>query len=267
MFNEDINIAKAQKVMLEMLKEVHKICVDNDITYWLDAGTLLGAVRHKGFIPWDDDCDISMSREDYEKFNKIAQSKLPEGMFLQNKDTDPEFPLNFTKIRKLGTKLVEKHETEEENYCQGVFIDIFPYDHYRSRYVIDYVLWHTFARVNRRKYRKGSLQRILVTIYTNIILYLPLKISRVLKNFLINHKELICNKNGLYFTYGIECCPIRRTKVSDIFPVKLEKAVFEGYDFYIPNNYDEVLKSNFGNDYMKLPPIDKRQTHAKKIVV
>lgn len=81
MFNEDKTIAAAQKVMLEILQEIHKICVENNLTYWLEAGTLLGAVRHKGFIPWDDDSDVSMPRADYEKFLKIAQEKLPEDMF------------------------------------------------------------------------------------------------------------------------------------------------------------------------------------------
>ena len=92
-FSEDKNVAAAQKVMLEILVEIHRICVENDITYWLEAGTLLGAIRHKGFIPWDDDCDVSMPRKDYERFLQIAQEKLPETMFLQTKETDKEYPL------------------------------------------------------------------------------------------------------------------------------------------------------------------------------
>lgn len=98
MFNEDKTIAAAQKVMLEILQEIHKICVENNLTYWLEAGTLLGAVRHKGFIPWDDDSDVSMPRADYEKFLKIAQKKLPEDMFLQTQDTDKEYPLPWAKM-------------------------------------------------------------------------------------------------------------------------------------------------------------------------
>ena len=92
--------------MLEILQEIHKICVENNLTYWLEAGTLLGAVRHKGFIPWDDDSDVSMPRADYEKFLKIAQKKLPKDMFLQTQDTDKEYPLPWAKIRKNGTLLV-----------------------------------------------------------------------------------------------------------------------------------------------------------------
>lgn len=136
MFNEDKTIAAAQKVMLEILQEIHKICVENNLTYWLEAGTLLGAVRHKGFIPWDDDSDVSMPRADYEKFLKIAQEKLPEDMFLQTQDTDKEYPLSWAKIRKNGTLLVETGETGNEKYHHGIFVDIFPYDYYESEEVI-----------------------------------------------------------------------------------------------------------------------------------
>lgn len=125
MFNEDKNIAAAQKVMLDILIEVHKICVKHNITYWLEAGTLLGAVRHKGFIPWDDDIDISMPREDYEKFLEIAQRELPSDLFLQTNKTDPEYSREITKVRKLNTLLIETGETGNENYCHGIFIDIF----------------------------------------------------------------------------------------------------------------------------------------------
>ena len=111
--------------MLEILVEIHRICVENNITYWLEAGTLLGAIRHKGFIPWDDDCDISMPRKDYERFLQIAQEKLPETMFLQTKETDKEYPLPWAKIRKNGTLLIETGETGEEKYHHGIFVDIF----------------------------------------------------------------------------------------------------------------------------------------------
>ena len=137
MFNEEnATVASAQKIMLEILQEVHKICVANDITYWIEAGTLLGAKRHKGFIPWDDDIDIAMPRKDYNKFLKIAQEKLPQDMFLQNKETEPDYYLPFSKIRKNNTLLIETGETGEENYHHGIFIDIFPFDNYKYGWFI-----------------------------------------------------------------------------------------------------------------------------------
>lgn len=191
MFNEDKTVAAAQKVMLEILVEIHRICVENDITYWLEAGTLLGAIRHKGFIPWDDDCDVSMPRKDYERFLQIAQEKLPETMFLQTKETDKEYPLPWAKIRKNGTLLIETGETGEEKYHHGIFVDIFPYD------------------------------------------------------------------------AGYVCL----TTVDEVLPVEFAENIFEGHSFYIPNDYDKVLKANFGDDYMELPPVDQRKTHAKMIKI
>ena len=116
MYSEDKNVAAAQKVMLEILKEIHKVCVKNNITYWLDAGTLLGAVRHKGFIPWDDDCDISMPRTDYEKFIEIAQSELNSKFFQEVAMLEPTgcgnpAPVLMTVIRETHAVSLPSHPT------------------------------------------------------------------------------------------------------------------------------------------------------------
>lgn len=267
MFNENPKVAAAQKVMLEILLEVHRICVQNDITYWLEAGTLLGAVRHKGFIPWDDDMDISMPREDYEKFLKIAQKQLPKGYFLQTTDTDPGYKCEITKVRRLNTLLIETGETGNEKYCHGIFIDIFPYDYYQHSWFVKWMRWTCLIRNEKEKYRRGSLIRLLVTLYTNVVLLIPIEISKFIKNRLALKPELFRNKNSKYFTMTLFHNIPRLTKTKDILPVKLEKNVFEGYSFFIPNNSDKFLKVVFGDDYMQLPPLSNRKTHAKKISV
>ena len=267
MFNEDKTIAAAQKVMLEILQEIHKICVENNITYWLEAGTLLGAVRHKGFIPWDDDCDISMPRADYEKFLKVARSKLPKDMFLQTKDTDKEYPLPWAKVRKNDTLLVESGETGKENYHHGIFVDIFPYDYYKYKWAIKLMEWCRTFKDKKNKYPKGSAYRVIVTIYTNIIMALPVRIVVFIVKFFKKHKEIVCCNDGEFFTYAIEGENVRLTKKEDIIPTKLVNNVFENKDFFIPNNPDRVLKANFGASYMSLPPVEQRKTHAKYIVI
>lgn len=265
MFNEDKNVAMAQRVMLEILKEIHKICMKHDIKYTLIAGTLLGAIRHKGFIPWDDDCDIAMLRPDYERFLEIAARELPEGYFLQTRKTDPGYPLNFTKIRKNNTLLIETGETGEENYHHGVFVDIFPFDYYKYRWLINWMQWTQTIRDRKKNYKKGSVKRAVVTFYTNIILLFPVQISLFVKHYLERHKGFFSNPQYDYVSYGLECCPVCPIKKEDLLPEKLVKNTFEGEDFYFPNRETEVLRVEFGNDFMQLPPEEDRKTHAKYI--
>lgn len=117
---------KVWNVELNILKEVKRICEKHNIKYFAEGGTLLGAARHGGFIPWDDDIDVAMLRDDYNKFIEIAQSELPEHLFIQNSKTDIR-PNLFTKIRDSRTTWIPKgNDLKLKNY--GIFIDIFPLD-------------------------------------------------------------------------------------------------------------------------------------------
>lgn len=118
-----------RKVEVEILKEIHKICTENDLQYYLCGGTLLGAVRHKGFIPWDDDIDIVMPRDDYNKFITLClNGKLDKQYILQNTDTEPEYHLPFTKIRKKHT-FFDEEGVRKLKIHKGIFVDIFPLDY------------------------------------------------------------------------------------------------------------------------------------------
>lgn len=265
MFNEDKNVAMAQHVMLDILKEIHKICIKHDIKYTLTAGTLLGAVRHKGFIPWDDDCDIAMLRPDYERFLELAERELPKEFFLQTKKTDPEYLLNFAKVRKHNTLLIETGETGEENYHHGVFVDIFPFDYYKYKWFINWMQWTQTVRDRKKKYKKGSATRAIVTFYTNVILLLPVQVSLFVKRYLEKHKEFFSNPEYDYVSYGLECCPIAPFESVDFYPFKLRQSVFEGEDLFLPNNPEKVLREDFGDNFMQLPPVEHRKVHAKYI--
>lgn len=100
-------LRKVQLTQLEILKEVDRICTKHGIKYWLSGGTQLGAVRHNGFIPWDDDLDIDMMREDFNRFLKIARTELQESYYLQDWFTEKAYGLPFAKIRKNNTLFVE----------------------------------------------------------------------------------------------------------------------------------------------------------------
>lgn len=117
-------LRKVQLTQLEIAKEIRRVCEENDIPYFLTCGTLLGAVRHQGFIPWDDDMDVGMLRENYEKFCRIAPEKLKPEYCWQSWYTDPNYALPFGKVRKRGTLYLEaKSHRLEEN---GFYVDIFP---------------------------------------------------------------------------------------------------------------------------------------------
>lgn len=265
MFNEDKTVAAAQKVMLEILIEIHRICMENDITYWLEAGTLLGAIRHKGFIPWDDDCDVSMPRKDYEKFLKIAQEKLPKDMFLQTRETDPAYPLPWAKIRKNGTLLIETGETGEERYHHGIFVDVFPYDYYESADVIKKLQWERRTKDKKSLYPRGSLKRALYGFYVNVLLYPSVHAAKEKRKYLIAHRDELNAKNFSYFTYSADVGDACVTRVDDILPVKLGENIFEGHSFCVPRRAEIILETTYGASYMQLPPINQRKTHAQKI--
>ncbi len=267
MYSSDKTVAEAQKIMLEILQEVHRICQKHHITYWLAAGTLLGAVRHRGFIPWDDDMDIAMTWKDYERFLKIAPSELKEGFFLQTKDTDPAYPFPFAKIRKNNTLLIETGETGEEPYHHGIFLDIFPQNHYKYSWFVDWMRWSFLFRDKKKKYPKGSLKRAFITFYTNIIMGIPASISNKIKSYFGKHTEYFLDESAPYLSYDIAFTEPYCTKKTDIFPVQYVENIFEGQGFYLPKDPDAVLISQFGPTYMELPPEIERRTHAQKIVL
>lgn len=128
----DDQLRQLQLTQLEMLKLFDKICQEHGIAYSLYAGTLLGAVRHKGFIPWDDDLDVCMSRKNYDRFLKVWEETKHDGYLLQNKENSPAFSQSFSKIRKEHSTFLQS-EKEAGCYHTGIFIDIFPLDRVPTR--------------------------------------------------------------------------------------------------------------------------------------
>ena len=135
----DSNLRKVQNAELDILKEFIEICRKINVRYYVIDGTLLGAVRHQGFIPWDDDIDIGMFREDYEKFVALAPQVLPECLFLQTYRTDEEYYRNSGKIRNSNTTMIET-VVKDLRMNHGVFIDIFPLDNYPTNMTA--VIWY-----------------------------------------------------------------------------------------------------------------------------
>ena len=119
-------LRRQQMRMLEILLEVDRICKKHDIPYWLSSGTLIGAMRHDGFIPWDDDLDIEMLRSDYLRLMEVLPKELPDWLALQNHDTDPNYFYFYAKVRDRRSRMLEQNGYDRLWKEQGIYIDIFP---------------------------------------------------------------------------------------------------------------------------------------------
>ncbi len=247
-------LRKAQLIMLEMLVEFDAICQKYNLKYWLDSGTLLGAVRHKGFIPWDDDIDLSMPVEDYRKFKTIAQAELSDNVFFQTRETDKEFKFDYIKLRSNKASIVEFHEKDKEiAYHQGVFIDIFP----------------MLTLQNTEFYQafyKDAFK--LIRDVSSISLHTPNgkdhpHVRKALLNAL-NEMHEGWEKENLKVIYSGKMPDVAAWfDIGEIFPLK--KIIFEGLEFYAPKNPNHYLGENYSFNFMELPPEDKRTIHAHEI--
>lgn len=257
-------LRQVQLIQSEMLQDFSGFCKEYGLEYQLFAGTLLGAVRHKGFIPWDDDIDIAMPRKDYNKLMKFFEKSKQNTYFLQNYQTDPEFHRQFSRIRKNKT-IYKQEDYATLNIHHGIFIDIFPLDDYfpdkfidRLRTLILQVLnYVNIARVASRVQNQSLLKKL----FWNI-LNIP--------NWLIPKKkfdEIYCSlltlwqDEGQYYTHLTDA--IHR-KGYDRFKISKRdfhnQAEFEGQLYRGPKNYHKYLSNIYG-DYMEIPPKEERVPH------
>ena len=267
-------IRDIQKVQLEILLEFDRICKKNNVKYQLFAGTLLGAIRHKGFIPWDDDVDVCLLRKDYIRFIKRCKTDLNPKYFLQTYETDKNYIMQFAKIRKNNTKFVERG-TSQCNIHQGIYIDIFPLDNILPDKFIGKVqqkLLYILGRINLSRvkmhcvYAKKPIEKYLSFIMHYLLKIVPKNWTDALQTKIAcafeNKKTIFASHltNGAsyerYYRYMVEKDDYKNT-------IDVE---FEGNKFPISRNYHKVLRNLFG-DYMNLPPIEKRNSHHNIIFI
>ena len=249
------HLRECQLRQLSILEVIDGICRKHDIDYWLEGGTLLGAVRHGGFIPWDDDIDIAMRAEDLKRFCEVAPDELPDDLFLQTPQTDPGSKEgNITKVRCLNSIYIEEGDHFIGDYCKGVFVDIFPY--------VDYP---DVGRSFMKKVSRG------VDVSHSVLHHLHYYSLRSFAEFFwFGAKNLfwravfaclmLCRNNKKYIgttleTNGYGCMHLRE----DLFPTK--DIAFEGKLFKAARVPDTYLKEQYG-DYMTIPPVEKRMIHG-----
>ena len=259
-------LRKAQLLMLKILKEVHRICEENNIKYFLSDGTLIGAVRHNGFIPWDDDLDIGMLREEYEKFCKIAPEKLGEEFVLQTTETDPGYGLQFGKVMLKGTVWLEHHAKKTNRNFSGIYIDIFPYDKIPKLKAKQKKLYKKYKFINALiaiKLKYSSLRNI-STLLKKCYYIIKVFVSKFISlRRLLLARDLLCKKfinedDVLITKYGGSFIRNQNT-IAAYSNYELHK--FEDSEFYIPKQFDDILNNLYGT-YMDLPPVEARINHG-----
>ena len=252
---EGTQLRKAQLKMLEILKAVDVICRKHNIDYWIDAGTLLGAVRHKGFIPWDDDIDISVRREDYKRMREILQQELPSNLVFVDWTTDKNYFDACGRVKMRNTYVeIPAFRYQKE---QGVWIDVLPMEALAS-YQEKVLGEHIFGKVFRHAHNEGkavkrSFLAYWITRFIALVLY-------PFAYLIISIFRWHGRKNSNILTYGFALCTVYpKHKLEWIFPttdIQFEDAIVRA-----PHDFDKYLTEFYG-DYMQIPPEDKRVTHS-----
>lgn len=242
-------LRKLQLRMLDILKYIDAICQKYSIPYWLSSGTCLGAVRHGGFIPWDDDVDIEMFERDYNKFEKIMSQQHNSNYVFQTHKTDKNYFLSFGKIRDLHSFIEEDNTYDIKYKYRGCFVDVFPLAPSNSDILFKIGRFLNIKLLHADHYNQKFRCIMWLSAY---------KIITPILRFL--------SKLGEHKTYRHRVGSLFHKKrlYSDISETVLIS--FEGHDFPIPRNYDSYLSGLYG-DYMKIPPIDKIQIHTSNFKI
>ncbi len=259
-------LRKLQMTELEMLVEVDRICRKYHIAYSLDGGTLLGAVRHDGFIPWDDDADIIMLHRDYERFYKACKKELDtERFFLQDYRTDSQYLWGFAKMRRNHTTFLR--EGQEHVKCHtGVCIDIFYCDNVPDGFLLRRLHYFCCFCIRKGQYSmvgKNTEKSRFLRAWYSLLSKIPRNVWFRLLEMLAQATNRKQTKLVRHVTYPFpRKCRFGMSR--KYFDAYIDKE-FEGHSFKIFKQYDRYLKMLYG-DYRELPPPEERQVHpASKV--
>lgn len=255
MFEE---VRRLQQKELEILKELKRICIKNNIPYFLAFGTLIGAVRHKGFIPWDDDIDVCMKYGDYIRFEEACKRDLKEGFFLQTSRTEPDAALTYMKLRMDDTTLIIDR-TADKDIHQGINIDIYPLYNVADgmmarRGQILFTAMHMLLESGEAPKNHGRVMELICQV---ILLLLRGNVRKRMEKFcgkqMIRYENISTRYKSPFFG-NLSACSLRF--LAEGFLKTLE-VPFEDDIFSIPAGYDQFLTTVYG-DYMSLPPVEEQ---------
>lgn len=250
-------IKQMQSVQLDILVDFKRVCDNHNIKFYLAYGTCIGAIRHKGFIPWDDDIDVMMTVDEIEKFKKVCH-ELKSDLFFQSHENEQEYGLLIYRIRNSNTTLIESDHIDRD-INHGVYIDIYPLMNsaqgaVEKRLVRLSMLFYRLFIYNAPPVNKGKKVKFISTLILRVTPnFIKNRLCVLLSKYLYSRKS--CNKYSTLFTIsrGSQDYPSEWFKE----PTYLS---FEGIRMPVPTFVHEYLSSIYG-DYMTLPPEEKREMH------
>lgn len=257
----DSDLNKLHSNLLIILQEFDRICKKHKLKYFLSDGTLLGAVRHRGFIPWDDDIDVQMLRKDYDKFCEICKNELGESFFLQTQETDPFYNWSYGKLRLCNTDFVRSGQ-EHLKQKTGIFIDIFPLDNTINNKSIQCfigIICRMFRQILWAPVGMVSEKKLIKRVFYRSLYFIPRKLSICGFNFfskIFNSKdtEYLVSNHLIYSRNKI--LVLKRSWFNETIELDFEKSKFS-----LPIGYEKVLTQTYG-EYMNLPPKSERKGHC-----
>lgn len=256
-------LGEVHNILLAYLLEIDRICEKHNIKYFLAGGTLLGAIRHNGFIPWDDDADVMMLREDYDKFIKVVQSELPSNLFLQLPSTEKLNHQVFAKIRINNTLFATQFTSKFLNMHNGIFVDILSQDKTGSRklsqkmhiYLTLLTRSMVFNKWGNTEIKTGGRFPFMCKLLNVIKNILPMTFLEFIQNkIILLHKN---NKKSKYLYDGMGR-NLRRGAFPEEWLDEVIYVDFEGKRFPVPKEYDKYLTYLYG-DYMQMIPVSERR--------
>lgn len=254
-----ISKEELRKIQINILNEIDTFCKKNDIKYWLHAGTLLGAIRHQGYIPWDDDIDIAMFREDYDKFCSLY-NKSNNQYKLHCYENDKKHFYPFAKVYDSKTIWYEPDSTGDKI---SVFVDVFPLDNApennknvrRMLKKRDFYYMCNFHYREKTSPKGNFIKKIAVIIFRKLIKTRPR--SFYIKKLIENSKKYQCEEAKKIGDFtGMGSFILKKDLFDELIDKKFENGIYP-----VPKRYDEFLTAIYGN-YMQLPPEDKRIAHT-----
>lgn len=249
------NVKEVEK---EILNEFAGVCEQLHLKWYAGYGTTLGAVRHKGFIPWDDDIDVVMLRRDYETFCKEAPALLPDNYFVQNLESEKEYCQPFAKLRRSDTTFWEIG-TQNDDINHGIYMDIFPLDYYPENPISKIVFMMKRVIYDNFLYQAGDIQKLQGYRKMFARIYKCLKGNLTRREAGIKKEKLVkkyAAKNGKLVSCMVSDTPKREAVPMDVYGEGV-KLPFDDMEIIVPSRYDYYLTRVYGN-YMQFPPEEER---------